>query len=99
MAFKFGHHSEAPYLNIQKFPLILTIFFIDKSSIFEGGVFVDVSFTTVERNMNRMDQLDDEKEREIQNLLNDEFCNLDIGAQAQGETCTVQNLEFRVKKD
>ena len=49
--------------------------------------------------MNRMDQLDDEKEREIQNLLNDEFCSLDIGAQAQGETCTVQNLEFRVKKD
>ena len=49
--------------------------------------------------MNRMDQLDDEKEREIRNLLNNEFCNLDIGAQAQGETCTLQNLEFRVKKD
>ena len=46
-----------------------------------------------------MDQLDDEKEKEIQNLLNYEFCNLDIEAQAQGETCTVQNLEFRVKKD
>ena len=49
--------------------------------------------------MNRMDQLDDEKEREIRNLLSDEFCSLDIGAQAQGETCNVQNLEFRVKKD
>ena len=46
-----------------------------------------------------MDQLDDEKEREIRNLLNDEFCSLDIGAQAQGETCTVQNLEFRVKRN
>ena len=49
--------------------------------------------------MNRMDQLDDEKEKEIRNLLNYEFCNLDIEDQAQGETCTVQNLEFRVKKD
>ena len=57
-----------------------------------------MSFTSVGRNRNRMDQLDDEKEREILNLLNDEFCSLDVEAQTQG-TCTIQNLEFRVKKD
>ena len=67
-----------------------------KSSIFEGGVFVDATFTSVGRNGNS--QLDDKTKQNIKDVLNDEFCSLDIKSQAQENTCTIQNLKFRVKK-
>ena len=45
-----------------------------------------------------MDQLDDEKKRDIENVLNEEFCSLDVKGQANENICMVQNLEFRVKR-
>ena len=66
--------------------------------VFQGGVFVDTSFTKLGRNGNKMDQLDDEKKRDIENVLNEEFCSLDVKGQANENTCMVQNLEFRVKR-
>ena len=45
-----------------------------------------------------MDQLDDEKKRDIENVLNEEFCSLDVKSQANDNTCIVQSLEFRVKR-
>ena len=83
--------------NIDKF-----IFFSfeghDLPSIFEGGVFVDLSFPSIGRNGNKMDQLDDNKKKDIENVLNDEFCNLDVESQAQSKICSIQNLDFRVQK-
>ena len=57
-----------------------------------------MSFTTAETNRNQMDQLDNEKKKVIENVLNDEFCSLDIESQTQGEPCMIQNLKFRVKR-
>ena len=91
--------------NVQNrhFPLILIDSFVfkglDKSSIFEGGIFVDLSFTSIERNGNKINQLDDKKKKDIENVLIDEFCSLDVKSQAESNTCSVQNLEFRVHKD
>ena len=62
-----------------------------KSLIFQGGVFVDVSFPTLDTN--ETDQLDN-----ILSVLHEEFCNLDDRAKAQDDTCSIQNLELRVKE-
>ena len=68
-----------------------------KSSIFEGGVYIDMSFTTLGRNGSKIVQLDSKKKKDIEDVLNDEFCSLDVDAKAQGTTCSLQNLEFRVQ--
>ena len=67
--------------------------------IFQGGVFVDASFTTLGRNGYTFDQLDDKMKKNIENVLNDEFCSLDVQAKGQGNPCMIQNLEFGVRKE
>ena len=57
-----------------------------------------MSFTSIETNRNQLDQLDNEKKQIIVNVLNDEFCSLDIEGQSEGETCKIQNLKFKVKR-
>ena len=59
---------------------------------------MDLSFPSIGRNGNKMDQLDDNKKKDIENVLNDEFCSLDVESQAQSKTCSIQNLDFRVQK-
>ena len=81
--------------------MILTYFRISfignaKSLIFQGGVFVDVSFTTLDTN--ETDQLDKGKKKDILTVLLEEFCSLDDRAKAQDDTCSIQNLELRVKE-
>ena len=68
-----------------------------KSLIFEGGVFVDVSFAPLRRN--GYNQLDYQKKKDIENVLIDEFCSLDVKAQPEDNSCAIQNLKFRVKKE
>ena len=71
----------------------------DHSLIFQGGVFVDASILTYGKNGKKLDQLDDKKKKDIENVLNDEFCSADFKVQAESNTCSIQNLEFRVKKN
>ena len=66
-----------------------------KSSIFEGGVFVDVSFTVFGKNGNN--QLGNNRKKDIENVLNEEFCNLN--AHSEDNSCFIQSLDFLVKKD
>ena len=66
--------------------------------IFQGGVYVDVRFTTSGRNENTMNELDMKRKADIENILNDEFCSLDEKAQVQGNICMIQSLEFKVKR-
>ena len=82
------------------FSMIFAMLFISiagkiKSSIFEGGVFVDLSFTILGKTGNN--QLDNNKKKDIENVLNEEFCSLN--AHSQDNSCFVQSLEFLVKKD
>ena len=60
---------------------------------------MDLGFTSMERNGNKIDQLDKKKKKDVENVLIDEFCSLDVESQALSNTCSVQNLEFRVHKD
>ena len=62
-------------------------------------MFVDLSFPSIERNGNKIDQLDENKKKDIENVLNDEFCSLDVESQAQSKICSIQNLDFRVQKE
>ena len=66
-----------------------------KSSIFEGGVFVVVSSTAFEKSGNN--QLENQRKKEIENVLNEEFCSLDV--HSEDNSCSIQNLEFWVKED
>ena len=82
------------------FSIIFAVIFISvsgkiESSIFEGGVFVDISFTTLGKTGNN--QLDNNRKKDIENVLNEEFCSLN--AHSQDNSCFVQSLEFLVKKD
>ena len=65
-----------------------------KSSIFEGGVFVDVSFAAFGKTGNN--RLVNNRKKDIENVLNEEFCNLN--AHSQDNSCSIQSLEFLVKK-
>ena len=56
-----------------------------------------MSFTTLGRNGSKIVQLDSKKKKDIEDVLNDEFCSLDVEAKAQATTCSLQNLEFRVQ--
>ena len=56
-----------------------------------------MSFTTLGRNGSKIVQLDSKKKKDIEDVLNDEFCSLNVEAKAQGNTCSLQNLEFRVQ--
>ena len=57
-----------------------------------------MSFTTNGRNRNDENQLDDKKKNDIENLLNEEFCTLQTETYGLGNTCTIQNLDFRVER-
>ena len=59
---------------------------------------MDLSFPSIERHGNKMDQLDENKKKDIENVLNEEFCSLDVELQAQSKICSIQNLDFRVQK-
>ena len=90
--------SEADCLIIENHIDPLFFFLFEgkaESLIFQGGVFVDISFTTVGRNGVSVDQLDDKRKKDVENVLNDEFCSLE----SQENSCNIQNLEFRVKED
>ena len=41
------------------------------------------------------DLLNDKTKRDIEKVLSNEFCNSDVGP--QGNTCSIQNLKYRVK--
>ena len=56
-----------------------------------------MSFTTLGRNGSKIVQMDSKKKKDIEDVLNDEFCSLDVEAKAQGNTCSLQNLEIRVQ--
>ena len=82
------------------FSILFAMLFISiagqiKASIFEGGVFVDISFTILGKTENN--QLDNNRKKDIENVLNEEFCSLN--AHSQDNSCFVQSLEFLVKKD
>ena len=66
--------------------------------VFQGAVFVETSFTMFGRNRSKMDQLDKKGRNDIENILNDEFCSLNVKPKAHGSACIIQNLEFRVWK-
>ena len=65
-----------------------------KSSIFEGGIFVDIGFTAFGKT--EKNQLDNSRKKDIEDVLNEEFCNLN--AHSQDNSCSIQSLEFLVKK-
>ena len=82
------------------FSILFAMLFISiagqiKASIFEGGVFVDISFTILGKTENN--QLDNNRKKDIENVLNEEFCSLNT--HSQDNSCFVQSLEFLVKKD
>ena len=62
--------------------------------IFHGGVLVDVVDATMGKNRNTMDPLDEKKRKDVKRVLHDQFCDLDI--KGQGNTCSIQNLKYRV---
>ena len=62
--------------------------------IFHGGVLVDVVDATTGKNRNTMDPLDETKRKDVKRVLHDQFCDLDI--EGQGNTCSIQNLKYRV---
>ena len=70
-----------------------------KSLVFQGGVFVDVSLTTLDRNGYMLDQLDKKTKKDIESILNDKFCNLNVNDNSQDNICKIQNLRYRVKKE
>ena len=63
--------------------------------IFEGSVLIDLSLTTSVRNDKSLGLLDDKKKKVVEAVLNNEFCNIDVDPQAS--SCTLQNLEYKVK--
>ena len=69
-----------------------------KSLVFQGEVFVDASLTTSERNGYKIDQLDKKTKKDIENILNDKFCSLNVNDKTQGNICTIKSLQYRVKK-
>ena len=79
--------------------MLLAMLFISitgqiKSSIFEGGIFVDIGFTVFGKT--EKNQLDNSRKKDIEDVLNEEFCNLN--ANSQDNSCSIQSLEFLVKK-
>ena len=70
-----------------------------KSLVFQGGVFVDVSLTTLDRNGYKLDQLDKKTKKDIESILNDKFCDLNVNDNSQDNICKIQNLRYRVKKE
>ena len=53
---------------------------------------MDLSFT--EYGKTRNNQLADKRKKDIENVLNDEFCSLDV--HSEDNSCSIQNLEFWV---
>ena len=62
-----------------------------KSLVFQGGVFVDVSLTTLDRNGHKIDQLDKKTKKDIESILNDKFCSLNVNDKSQDNLCMIQN--------
>ena len=88
---------------IQNFLLILTNFTIfhftgqDPSLIFQGGILVDLSFSTIGKSGDKMELLDEKKKKDVKRVINDQFCSL--GLNTQGDACTIQNLDFKVTRE
>ena len=87
---------------IQKITIYIDLFLIlfskgqDETLIFQGGLSVDLSLTSAGRSTENLDLLDEKRKSDIKNVLDDQFC--DLGSETQENTCSVQNLEFRVKE-
>ena len=69
----------------------------NKPLIVQGRTSVDQSFATLEENVNASIKLTNETKEKIEKVLNEEFCNLDVKAEAQDNTCITQMLNFVVK--
>ena len=67
----------------------------EKALIFQGGVLVDIGLTSSRRNHKTVEVISDEKKKDIEKVLDGQFCNLDVDTQEN--TCTIQNLKYRVK--
>ena len=95
-------HQIVSYERVDKsFLCLLFLIFKGKvkSLVFQGGVFVDVSLTKLDRNGYELDQLDKKTKKDIESILNDKFCNLNVNDNSQNNICMIQNLRFRVKKE
>ena len=95
-------HQIVSYERVDKsFLCLLFLIFKGKvkSLVFQGGVFVDVSLTTLDRNGYMLDQLDKKTKKDIESILNDKFCNLNVNDNSQDNICKIQNLRYRVKKE
>ena len=53
--------------------------------------------TTLERKGKIIEVINDEKKKDIEKVLDGQFCNLDVDP--QDNTCTIQNLKYRVKPE
>ena len=56
---------------------------------------MDLDSTTLERKGKTIEVINDEKKLDIEKVLDGQFCNLDVDTQEN--TCTIQNLKYRVK--
>ena len=56
-----------------------------------------MSLTSAGRSAENLDVLDEKRKSDIKNVLDDQFC--DLGSETQENTCSVQNLEFRVRRE
>ena len=98
---QFSCHQKTPEQS-RKLLFILTYFLSffskgqDETLIFQGGLSVDLSLTSAGRSTENLDVLDEKRKSDIKNVLDDQFC--DLGSETQENTCSVQNLEFRVKE-
>ena len=55
------------------------------------------SFALLKRNGKTTNNLDSDEKEKIEKVLNDQFCNLDVRTQAQGNACTTKTINFMVK--
>ena len=62
--------------------------------LFQGGVLVDLSFTSTGSMRKKMDVLDNKKKKNVEKVLTEQFCNLN--AEPGGKSCTIQILAYRV---
>ena len=87
-------HQIVSYERVDKsFLCLLFLIFKGKvkSLVFQGGVFVDVSLTTLDKNGYKLDQLDKKTKKDIESILNDKFCSLNVNDKSQDNLCMIQN--------
>ena len=66
----------------------------DKPLLFQGGVLVDLSFTSTGSMGKKMDVLDNKKKKNVEKVLTEQFCDLNV--EPSGKSCKLQILAYRV---